>query len=164
VATEEDLFGSRRHTREAPRLTSRRTDAIAEELVPGDFAVHRVHGVGRYGGIQRRAIGGSERDYMVLEYGAGDRLSVPTDQVGMVARYLGGESPRLSRLGSGDWARTTTRVKRAVKDMAGELVRLYSVRMSVERPPYGPDTPWQMELEDAFPHEETGDQQTAIDE
>jgi len=164
VATEEDLFGSRRHTREAPRLTSRRTDAIAEELVPGDFAVHRVHGVGRYAGIQRRAIGGSERDYMVLEYGAGDRLSVPTDQVGMVARYLGGESPRLSRLGSGDWARTTTRVKRAVKDMAGELVRLYSVRMSVERPPYGPDTPWQMELEDAFPHEETGDQQTAIDE
>jgi transcription-repair coupling factor (superfamily II helicase) len=164
VATEEDLFGSRRHTRDAPRLTSRRTDAIAEELVPGDFAVHRVHGVGRYGGIQRRGIGGSERDYMVLEYGAGDRLSVPTDQVGMVARYVGGETPRLSRLGSGDWARTTSRVKRAVKDMAGELVRLYSVRLSVERPPYGPDTPWQMELEDAFPHEETGDQLTAIDE
>ena len=82
----------------------------------------------------------------------------------MVARYVGGETPRLSRLGSGDWARTTTRVKRAVKDMAGELVRLYSVRMSVERPPYGPDTPWQMELEDAFPHAETGDQLTAIDE
>ncbi len=94
----------------------------------------------------------------------GDRLSVPTDQVGMVARYVGGETPRLSRLGSGDWARTTSRVKRAVKDMAGELVRLYSVRLSVERPPYGPDTPWQMELEDAFPHEETGDQRTAIDE
>ena len=164
VATEEDLFGSRRHTREAPRFTSRRTDAIADELELGDFAVHRVHGVGRYGGIQRRAIGGSERDYMVLEYAAGDRLSVPTDQVGMVARYLGGEAPRLSRLGTNDWARTTSRVKRAVRDMAGELVRLYSVRMSVERAPYGPDTPWQMELEDAFPHEETTDQLTAIEE
>jgi transcription-repair coupling factor (superfamily II helicase) len=164
VATEEDLFGTRRHTREAPRLTSRRVDAVAEELTPGDYAVHRVHGVGRYLGIQHRAVAGAERDYMVLEYAAGDRLSVPTDQVGMVSRYVGGETPRLSRLGTSDWTRATARVKRAVKDMAGELVRLYSVRMSVERPPYGPDTPWQMELEDAFPHQETVDQLVAIDE
>ncbi len=164
VATEEDLFGSRRHTRSAPRFTKRRTDAIAEELEPGDFAVHRVHGVGRYVGIQRRAIAGAERDYMVLEYAQGDRLSVPTDQVGMLARYLGGDVPRLSRLGTNDWARTTRRVKRAVKDMAGELVRLYSVRMSVEGHAFGPDTPWQGELEDAFPHQETGDQLTAIEE
>jgi transcription-repair coupling factor (superfamily II helicase) len=101
---------------------------------------------------------------MVLEYAAGDRLSVPTDQVGMLARYLGGDVPRMSRLGTSDWARATTRVKRAVKDMAGELVRLYSVRMSVEGHAFGPDTPWQLELEDAFPHEETGDQLTAIEE
>ena len=164
VATEEDLFGSRRHTKEAPRFTQRRQDAIAEELEPGDYAVHRVHGVGRYVGIARRAIGDAERDYMVLEYASGDRLSVPTDSVGMVARYVGGDVPRLSRLGTSDWARTTTRVKRAVKDMAGELVRLYSVRMSVEGHAFGPDTPWQRELEDAFPHVETGDQLTTIDE
>ena len=164
VATEEDLFGSRRHTRTAPRLTTRRRDAIAEELELGDYAVHRVHGVARYVGIQRRAIAGAERDYMVLEYAQGDRLSVPTDSVGMVARYVGGDVPRLSRLGSSDWARTTRRVKRAVKDMAGELVRLYSVRMSVEGHAFGPDTPWQLELEDAFPHVETGDQLSAIEE
>jgi transcription-repair coupling factor (superfamily II helicase) len=164
VATEEDVFGSRRHTRSAPRLTTRRTDAIAAELVPGDFAVHRVHGVGRFIGIQRRAIAGSERDYMVLEYAAGDRLSVPTDQVGMVARYVGGEEPRPSRLGTSDWVKATTRVKRAVRDMAGELVRLYSVRMSVKGHAFGPDTPWQSEMEDAFPFEETRDQLTAIDE
>jgi transcription-repair coupling factor (superfamily II helicase) len=164
VATEEDLFGSRRHTRSAPRFTKRRTDSIAEELEPGDLAVHRVHGVGRYVGIQRREIAGAERDYMVLEYAQGDRLSVPTDQVGMLAKYLGGDAPRMSRLGTNDWARTTRRVKRAVKDMAGELVRLYSVRMSVEGHAFGPDTPWQLELEDAFPHEETGDQLTAIEE
>ncbi len=164
VATEEDLFGSRRHTRTAPRLTSRRQDAIAEELGLGDYAVHRIHGVARYAGIQRRAIAGAERDYMVLEYAQGDRLSVPTDSVGMVARYIGGDVPRLSRLGSSDWARTTGRVKRAVKDMAGELVRLYSVRMSVEGHAFGTDTPWQGELEDAFPHAETGDQVTAIEE
>ncbi|HSJ49931.1 MAG TPA: transcription-repair coupling factor, partial [Actinomycetota bacterium] len=164
VASEEDLFGVRRHTRTAPRFTTRRRDTVAEELQPGDYAVHRIHGVGRYAGIHRRAVGDAERDYMVLEYAQGDRLSVPTDAVGMVARYVGGEVPRLSRLGSGDWARTTRRVKRAVRDMAGELVRLYSVRMSVEGHSFGGDTPWQLELEDAFPHAETGDQLTAIEE
>jgi transcription-repair coupling factor (superfamily II helicase) len=164
IATEEDLFGARRHTKDAPRITNRRQDTVAEELEIGDYAVHRVHGVGRYLGITRRSIGDGERDYMVLEYGAGDRLSVPTDQVGMVARYSGGDTPRMSRLGTSDWARTTKRVKRAVKDMAGELVRLYSVRMSVEGHAFGPDTPWQHELEDAFPHAETDDQLTTIDE
>ncbi len=82
----------------------------------------------------------------------------------MVARYLGGDAPRLHRLGGTDWARATTKVKRAVRDMAGELVRLYSVRMSVPGHAFGPDTPWQLELEDAFPHDETGDQLTAIEE
>ena len=164
VATEEDLFGSRRHTRSAPRFTRRRTDAIADELEAGDFAVHRVHGVGRYSGIVHRELGGAERDYLVLEYAQGDRLYVPSDQVGMVARYLGGDAPRLHRLGGSDWTRATTRVKRAVRDMAGELVRLYSVRMAVPGHAFGPDTPWQAELEDSFPHEETGDQLTAIEE
>ena len=164
VATEEDLFGSRRHTRDAPRIAARRADAIAQELSPGDYAVHRVHGVGRYVGITHRAVAAAERDYMVLEYAEGDRLFVPTDQVGMVAKYVGGESPRLHRLGSSDWARAKSRVKRAVKDMAGELVRLYSVRMSVPGHAFAPDTPWQRELEDAFPFDETRDQLTTIDE
>ena len=164
VATEEDLFGSRRHTRDAPRIAARRADAIAQELSPGDYAVHRVHGVGRYVGITHRAVAAAERDYMVLDYAEGDRLFVPTDQVGMVAKYVGGESPRLHRLGSSDWARAKSRVKRAVKDMAGELVRLYSVRMSVAGHAFAPDTPWQRELEDAFPYDETRDQLTTIDE
>src|SRR5207249_130460 len=119
---------------------------------------------GRFLGIQRRAVAGAERDYMVLEYAAGDRLSVPTDQVGMVAKYVGGEEPRLHRLGTSDWARTTAKVKRAVRDMAGELVRLYSVRMSVPGHAFGADTPWQREMEDAFPFEETRDQLAAVDE
>ncbi|GBC87031.1 Transcription-repair-coupling factor [bacterium HR12] len=164
VATEEDLFGTRRHTRTAPRVVHRRASSIADELRPGDHVVHRVHGVGRYVGMQRRAVAGAERDYLVLEYAEGDRLSVPSDQVGMLAKYQGGETPRLSRLGTSDWARTTRRVKRAIRDMAGELVRLYAVRMAVEGHAFSPDTPWQRELEDAFPHEETGDQLTAIAE
>jgi transcription-repair coupling factor (superfamily II helicase) len=164
IATEEDLFGSRRHTRVAPRFTSRRTDAVADELEPGDFAVHRIHGVGRYAGITHRELAGAERDYLILEYAAGDKLFVPSDQVGMVARYIGGDAPRIHRMGGSDWARATTKVKRAVRDMAGELVRLYTVRMSVPGHAFGPDMPWQQELEDAFPHEETSDQITAIDE
>ncbi|MFM7718194.1 MAG: transcription-repair coupling factor, partial [Actinomycetota bacterium] len=162
LATEADLFGWHRRARTAPHLTERRADPIAEELVPGELAVHRVHGVGRFLGIQRREVAGAERDYMVLEYAEGDRLSVPTDQVGIVARYRGGEAPRLNRLGSSDWVRTTGRVKRAVRDMAGELVRLYSARLSSPGRAFGPDTPWQAEMEDAFPWEETRDQLAAI--
>jgi transcription-repair coupling factor (superfamily II helicase) len=164
VVTEEDLFGSRRHTRAAPRFASRATVSVADELEPGDFAVHRIHGVGRYGGVVHRELAGAERDYLVLEYAGTDKLYVPTEQVGMVAKYLGGDAPRLHRLGGSDWARATARVKRAVKDMAGELVRLYTARMAIPGHAFGPDTPWQRELEDAFPHEETPDQVTAIDD
>jgi transcription-repair coupling factor (superfamily II helicase) len=164
VATEEDLFGQRRHTRVAPHLARRRSDGIAVELTPGDLAVHQVHGVARYLGMVRRAVAGAERDYLLLEYAAGDKLYVPSDQVGVVAKYTGGEAPRLHRLGTNDWVRAKTRVRRAVRDMAGELVRLYSIRMSVPGHAFGPDTPWQAELEDAFPFEETRDQLGAIEE
>ncbi len=164
VVTEEDLFGSRRHTRSAPRFASRATASVADELEPGDFAVHRIHGVGRYGGVVHRELAGAERDYLILEYASNDKLYVPSEQVGMVAKYLGGDAPRLHRLGGSDWARATAKVKRAVKDMAGELVRLYSARMAVPGHAFGPDTPWQLELEDAFPYEETRDQVAAIDE
>jgi transcription-repair coupling factor (superfamily II helicase) len=164
VAGEEDFFGARRHTRQQPRVGRRRADAIAMELEPGDYAVHHVHGVARYGGIVHREIKGSARDFLLLEYGGGDKLYVPADQVGVVAKYLGGESPRITKLGSSDWPRAKARVRRAVQEMAGELVRLYSVRMAVPGHAFKPDTPWQRELEDAFPFEETRDQLTAIDE
>jgi transcription-repair coupling factor (superfamily II helicase) len=164
VLTEEDLFGRRHHTRVAPRMARRRSDGVAVELTPGDFAVHQVHGVGRYIGMVRRAVAGAERDYLLLEYAAGDKLYVPSDQVGVVAKYVGGEAPRLHRLGTSDWVRAKGRVRRAVRDMAGELVRLYSVRMSAPGHAFGPDAPWQSELEDAFPYEETRDQLGAIEE
>ena len=111
-----------------------------------------------------RELAGAERDYLVLEYAKGDKLYVPSDAVGMVARYIGGDAPRVHRMGGTDWARATAKVKRAVRDMAGELVRLYTVRMSVPGYAFGPDTPWQHELEDAFPYEETPDQLRVIDE
>jgi transcription-repair coupling factor (superfamily II helicase) len=164
VVTEEDLFGRRRHTRDAPRLSRRRSDAVAVELTPGELAVHSVHGVGRYRGMVRRAVAGAERDYLLLEYAGGDRLYVPSDQVGVVAKYVGGEAPRLHRLGSSDWVKAKGKVRRAVKDMAGDLIRLYSARLSAPGYAFGPDTPWQRELEGAFPFEETPDQLSTIDE
>jgi transcription-repair coupling factor (superfamily II helicase) len=164
VVGEDDLFGRRRHAHEAPRVAGRSAAAFAGELSPGDHAVHRVHGVGRYLGMTRRTVGDAERDYLLLEYAAGDRLYVPADQLDVVARYVGGEQPRLHRLGTNDWPRAKARVRRAVRDMAGELVRLYSARMATRGYAFSPDAPWQRELEDAFPHPETRDQLTAIDE
>ena len=162
VIGEDDLFGRRRRTHRQPRLSGRPAAAFAAELSPGDYAVHRVHGVGRYLGMVRRSVAGAERDYLLLEYAEGDKLYVPADQLDIVARYAGGEQPRLHRLGSSDWPRAKARVRRAVRDMAGELVRLYAARMAAPGNAFGPDTPWQRELEDAFPHAETRDQLTAI--
>ncbi len=162
VIGEDDLFGRRKRAHDAPRITGRAAAAFAEELTAGDFAVHHVHGVGRYLGMVRRSIGDAERDYLLLEYAAGDKLYIPADQLDVVARYSGGEEPRLHRLGSGDWAKAKGRVRRAVRDMAGALVRLYAARMTATGYAFGPDTPWQRELEDAFPHEETRDQLATI--
>lgn len=159
---EDDLFGRRRRSHEPPRLAGRSAGAFALELSPGDFVVHRVHGVARYGGMTRRRIGDAERDYLLLEYAKDDRLFVPADQVDVVSKYVGGEEPRLHRLGTSDWVRTKSRVKRALRDMAGELVRLYSARLAATGHAFPADDPWQHELEDAFPHQETADQLTAI--
>jgi transcription-repair coupling factor (superfamily II helicase) len=164
VVGEDDLFGRRRVAHEAPRLAGRAAGAFARDLNTGDYVVHRVHGVGRYLGMVHRAIAETERDYLLLEYAAGDRLYVPADQVDAIAAYVGGERPRLHRLGSGDWPRATARVRRAVRDMAGELVRLYTARMAAPGQRSGPDTPWQRELEDAFPFVETPDQLTVAAE
>jgi transcription-repair coupling factor (superfamily II helicase) len=162
VLGEDDLFGRRRVAHEAPRLTGRSAAAFAAELAPGDYAVHRVHGLGRYVGMVRRAVAAAERDYLLLEYAASDRLYVPAEQVDVVSRYVGGEKPRLHRLGTADWPKAKARVRGAVRDMAGELVRLYTARMAVPGHAFDPDTVWQRELEEAFPFEETRDQMSAI--
>lgn len=164
IVGEDDLYGRRRTAHRAPRIAGQTAAAFAQELTPGDFAVHRVHGVARYIGMVRRAVAGAERDYLLLEYAGGDRLFVPGEQVDVVARYIGGETPRIHRLGSNDWPNAKARVRRAVRDLAGELVRLYAMRMSARGHGFAPDDAWQRELEDAFPHDETPDQLTVADE
>jgi transcription-repair coupling factor (superfamily II helicase) len=171
LLAEGDLYGTRRQTREQARMPSSRRRAThagaqvaLEELQPGDIVVHAVHGIGRYVGMEHRTVGGAERDYLLLSYDQGDRLYLPTDQVEMISRYVGGEAPKLSRLGTKEWDRQKARVRRKVREIAAELIRLYAARMASPGHAFGPDTPWQRELEDAFPYTETPDQLTAIEE
>ncbi|MEO6503121.1 MAG: CarD family transcriptional regulator, partial [Jatrophihabitantaceae bacterium] len=172
ILTESDLTGQRGVTAlDKSRMPSRRRNAIDPiQLQSGDFVVHEQHGVGRYVEMVRRTVNGGEREYLIIEYAAakkgqpGDRLFVPTDSLDQVTKYVGGEAPSLSRLGGADWAKTKGRARKAVKEIAAELIRLYSARMATRGHAFGPDTPWQRELEDAFPYVETPDQMAAIDE
>src|SRR6266542_1576198 len=172
LLTEADLTGSRGvSTKDMRRMPSRRRRQIDPlELRPGDLVVHEQHGVGRYVEMVRRTVNGGEREYLILEYAPArkshppDRLYVPTDALDQVTRYVGGEAPALNRLGGADWAKTKGRAKKAVKEIAGELIRLYAARTSARGHAYGADTPWQRELEDAFPYVETPDQLEAINE
>jgi transcription-repair coupling factor (superfamily II helicase) len=163
VLAEHDLTGRRRAHRAA---RPRRRDAIGffEDLKPGDHVVHHQHGVARYGGMVQRAIGGVERDYLLLEYKGDDRLYVPSDQIDAVRHYTGGETPTLNRLGGDGWQKARARVRSAVTEIAQELVVLYQKRLQTPGHAFPEDTPWQRELEEAFPYQETPDQLVAIDD
>ena len=163
ILAEGDLTGRRRAHR-APRPRKRDTAGFFDDLKTGDHVVHHQHGVGRYGGMVKRAIGGVERDYLLLEYRGADKLYVPSDQIDAVRHYSGGDSPSLSRLGGGDWNKTRARVRSEVDAVAQELVVLYQKRLHSEGHAFPEDTPWQRELEENFPFRETPDQQKAIDE
>ncbi len=177
LLTEADLLGraSARSTRDMRKMPSRRRNAVDPlQLTEGDYVVHEQHGVGRFIELVQRSTGAGPtkamREYLVLEYAAskrgapGDRLFVPTDQLDQVTRYVGGETPVLSKMGGSDWAKTKSQARKAVKEIAGELIRLYSARMASRGHAFGPDTPWQRELEEAFPYIETPDQLTTINE
>ncbi len=174
LLTESDLAGHPAGlptTRDMRRMPSRRRGGVDPlQLKPGDYVVHEQHGVGRYVEMTSRTAAGATREYLVIEYAPGrrgqppDRLYVPTDQLDEVTRYSGGEAPALHRLGGADWAKAKGRARKAVRQIASELIRLYSARMASPGFAFGPDTPWQRELEDAFPYVETPDQLGAIDE
>jgi transcription-repair coupling factor (superfamily II helicase) len=175
LLTEADLAArgaSRPSSRDERRMpsTRRRGGVDPLQLKPGDYVVHEQHGVGRFIEMTSRTAAGATREYLVLEYAAAkrghppDRLYVPTDQLDEVTKYSGGEAPALHRLGGADWAKTKSRARKAVREIAAELIRLYSARMASPGYAYSPDTPWQRELEDAFPYVETPDQLAAIEE
>jgi transcription-repair coupling factor (superfamily II helicase) len=163
VLAESDLTGRRRAHRR-PRPRARNAETFFDDITAGTFVVHYQHGVGRFGGMVRRSIGGVERDYLLLEYKGGDKLYVPSDQVDLLRPYLGGDSPSLSRLNGSDWQRTKSRVRSAVREIAQELVVLYQKRVHSPGHAFPPDTPWQTEMEESFAYVETPDQLKAIEE
>jgi len=173
VITESDLTGTRgagpsSTAAKAPIKRRNMVDPLA--LKPGDYVVHAQHGIGKYIDLVSRTSGGAVREYLVVEYAPskrghpGDRLFVPTDALDLLSRYIGGEVPTVSKLGGADWAKTKGRARKAVRDIAAKLVQLYAARASAPGHAFAPDTPWQRELEDAFPFTETPDQMAAIDE
>ncbi len=176
VLTGDDLSGQRSSTKDMRRMPTRRKRQIDPlELKPGDYVVHEQHGVGKYVEMSQRTVQGATREYLVLEYGASkprgkgatlsaDRLFVPADQLDQVTRYVGGEQPSLDRLGGSDWAKRKSRARKAVKQIAAELIKLYAARQATKGHAFGPDSPWQRELEDAFPFVETPDQLSTVDE
>jgi len=174
VVTESDLTGQPGQsgsTKDMRRMPSRRRGQVDPlQLRPGDYVVHEQHGVGRFVEMMQRTVGGATREYLVIEYAPGkrgqpgDRLFVPTDQLDQVTKYVGGEAPSLNKMGGSDWHKTKARAKRYVKQIAADLIRLYSARMATKGHAFAPDTPWQRELEDAFAYVETPDQLSSIDE
>ncbi|MBA3876390.1 MAG: transcription-repair coupling factor, partial [Anaerolinea sp.] len=160
--TDRELFGNVRVRR--PKAMRRVVPRdILERLTPGDLVVHIDHGVARYERMLRRSAGeGDQRDYLEIGFAGGDRIYVPVEQIARVTRYSGGERPQLSKLGGTEWLRAKLRVRKAVADLAEELLALYAARVSAAGYPYSPDSPWQAEMEASFPYEETVDQLRAV--
>ncbi|HIV56868.1 MAG TPA: transcription-repair coupling factor [Candidatus Stackebrandtia faecavium] len=172
VLTGDDISGGK-GTSAAPRAKTparRRGGVNPLELTQGDYVVHEQHGVGRYIEMVQRTVNGAQREYLVIEYAASkrghpaDRLFVPTDSLDQLTRYVGGEMPTVHKLGGSDWQKTKSRARKAVREIAAELIKLYAARQAAPGHAFTADTPWQSELEDAFPFVETPDQATAIDE
>jgi transcription-repair coupling factor (superfamily II helicase) len=169
--TERDLTGSKGSVKDSERLPTKRKKAIDPlELKSGDFIVHEQHGIGRYVELMQRTVAGVTREYLIIEYASakrghpGDRIFVPTDTLEQVSKYVGGEAPTVHRIGSGEWQKAKGRARKAVRQIAGELIRLYAARTSSPGFAFSPDTPWQRELEDSFSYIETPDQLSTIDE
>jgi transcription-repair coupling factor (superfamily II helicase) len=172
IITGNDITGGRgASTKDMRKMPSRRRNTIDPlELKPGDHVVHEQHGIGRYVELVQRTVNGADREYLVLEYAAskrgqpGDRLYVPTDQLDQLSRYVGGEAPTLHKMGGSEWQKAKARAKKAVREIAAQLIQLYAARQSSKGHAFAADTPWQRELEDAFPYTETPDQLSAIEE
>ena len=174
LLTERDLTGRTSATAHAKTPKRRRKAIDLVDLRPGDYVVHEQHGIGRFVELRQRTIGTganrTTREYLVIAYAPSkrgapeDKLFIPTDQLDLVGKYIGSDAPKLNKLGGSDWAATKAKARRHVQEIADDLVKLYSARQSTPGFAFGPDTPWQKELEDAFPYQETADQLTTIDE
>ena len=174
LLTERDLTGRTSAVGVAKTPKRRRKAIDLMELKKGDYVVHEQHGIGRFVEMRQRTIGvganKTTREYLVIEYAPSkrgapaDKLFIPTDQLDQVSKYIGAEIPKLNKLGGSDWVATKAKARKHVHEIADDLIKLYSARQAAKGFAFSPDTPWQKELEDAFPYQETADQLTTIDE
>ena len=165
VISERDILGQQKK-RNRPQPPKGKRIAVFRDINIGDYVVHNSHGIGKYVGVETITVSGVTKDYLHIRYAGDDKLFVPIEQVGMLQKYIGneGDAPKLSRMGGADWIRAKTRARKAVVDIAKELVALYAERKIKRGIAFDEDTPWQREFEDAFPYEETPDQRRAIEE
>ncbi|VBB06375.1 dead/deah box helicase [Lucifera butyrica] len=165
VLTEMDIYGRQKKKR-ALRSSKEERITYFRDINIGDYVVHVNHGIGKYIGVETLEVGGIHRDYLLIRYAGEDKIYVPTDQVGLLQKYIGaeGEVPRLHKMGGSDWLKAKSKARAAVVDMAKELIALYAERQVTTGFAFESDTPWQREFEDAFPFEETPDQLVCIAE
>ena len=165
VLTEQDIFGRHKAKLRRTALAGERIRHF-REIAPGDYVVHVSHGIGKYLGVETIEVAGVHRDYLHIQYGGDDKLFVPTDQVGLLQKYIGaeGSAPRLHRMGSADWARARAKAQKSVEDIADHLLELYAARRLAKGHAFAPDDAGQREFEEAFPYQETDDQLRAIAE
>lgn len=164
VLSEREMFGRHYVRRQRRRFEAGATITSFDDLKAGDYIVHSRHGIGRYLGLRR--FEGKAGDFLALQYRNGDKLYLPVTHIDEVQKYVASEgaTPRMDKLGGSTWARTKARVKKAVRDMTEELLKLYAARQTRQGHAFSQDTPWQDEFEDAFEYEETPDQARAIRE
>lgn len=165
LLTENDIYGMQKRKRLHSKHQGQQLQYFSDIKV-GDYVVHKVHGIGRYIGVENVAVGGIHTDYLMLAYAGDDKLYVPIDQVGMLHKYVGSEGtvPRLSKMGGADWKKTTAKAAKAITELAEELLRLYAQRQIVPGYAFSTDVEMQKEFEEEFPFEETEDQLRCIAE
>lgn len=166
IISDKEIYGIHKKKRTSKQRKDSRKISSFTDLNVGDYVVHETHGIGKYMGIEQLDVQGVKKDYLSIKYQGQDKLYVPVDQMNLIQKYIGADSvkPKVNKLGSSDWAKTKAKVKRAIEDMAKDLLELYAKRESTKGFAFSKDQPWQRQFEDLFPYEETEDQLRCIEE
>jgi len=166
VITDYEIYGVHKQQRKNNKRKDASPIKSFIDLIVGDYVVHEGHGIGKYVGIEELKVEGVKKDYLKIRYSGEGFLYVPTDQMNLIQKYIGSDDapPKLNKLGGSEWAKTKTKVKKAIEDMAEYLIKLYAERDKIKGHAFSKDTEWQKQFEDLFPYEETPDQLRCIEE
>jgi transcription-repair coupling factor (superfamily II helicase) len=166
IISDKEVFGTYKKKRKVQKRKDTAKITSFTDLKPGDYVVHETHGIGIYMGVEQLRVQGVKKDYLTVKYSGQDKLYIPVDQMNLIQKYIGADSikPKINKMGGSDWVKVKTRAKKAIEDMAKELLNLYAKRQMVKGHSFSEDQPWQKQFEDLFPYEETEDQLRCIEE